>query len=227
MLDIAKLQAVLGYEAKDTQWLIEALTHKSTARKDPEAVNNERLEFMGDAVVDMVVADMLFDQFPDDDEGKLSRKRASLVNEESLYNLAMRLQLDEFLVVNEAGTALRTNKRLLAGALEAVIGAIYKDSGFEKAYAWVKDLYEQNTDSKFSEHDFAKDFKTRFQELVQEKFKVTPIYKLIGIAGPDHQKQFKVQVMVEDQVYGVGEGESKKVAAQAAAEIALKRFNDV
>lgn len=223
---VEKLQTLIGYTPKDPTWLQLAMTHKSHNR---DAANNERLEFVGDAVIDFVVADMLFERFPEDTEGNLSRKRAALVNEDSLYNLAMRLKLDECLLVTtgEAESQLRANKRLLAGSLEAVIGAIYKDGGFQVAYDWVKALYSENGSYNFSQYDFEKDFKTRFQELIQEKYKVTPNYKLIDIQGPDHQKVFRVQVLVDDQVYGEGTGESKKIAAQVAAEAALKRMNDV
>lgn len=223
MLD--KLQTNLNYKASDTHWLQMALTHKSF-NKDGE--NNERLEFIGDAIVDCVVADILFDQYPEDDEGNLSRKRAALVNEESLYNLAMRLKLDECIQVSggEAEATLRNNKRLLAGSLEAVIGAIYKDAGYAVAFNWVKNLYVQEGIVDFSQYDFEKDYKTRFQEIIQEKFKITPVYKLIGISGPDHQKVFNVQVLVGEDVFGEGSGESKKVAAQAAAQAALAKVND-
>jgi len=223
MLD--RLQEALGYKASDTHWLQVALTHKSF---DRDGENNERLEFIGDAVIDCVVADILFDQYPDDDEGNLSRKRAALVNEDSLYNLAVRLKLDEFLQVSggEAEALLRTNKRLLAGSLEAVIGAIYKDAGFAAAYEWVKNLYVQGGIVDFSQYDFEKDYKTRFQEIIQDKHKITPVYKLLAISGPDHQKTFSVQVLVGDEVFGEGSGESKKVAAQLAAQAALKRVGD-
>ncbi len=222
---LEQLQENLGYKASDTHWLEQAMTHKSSSRSE---FNNERLEFMGDAIVDCVIADILFDQFPDDDEGNLSRKRAALVNEDSLYQLALRLKLDEFIVVTggEAGAQLRANKRLLAGALEAVIGAIYKDAGFSEAYEWVKNLYQKEGQLDFSQYDFEKDYKTRFQEMIQEKLKVTPTYKLLGNTGPDHQKSFQVQVLVGDEVYGEGSGESKKIAAQMAAQAAIEKVKN-
>jgi ribonuclease III len=224
---LESLQQKIDYKAKDVSWLRMAVTHSSFKKKNPQLVDGdyERLEFVGDAVLDLVVANMLFDQFPQDDEGHLSRKRASLVCEESLFNIAMRLQLDECLLIDEGEErqGLRTNKRLLSSALEGLIGAIYKDAGTEKAYAWVENLFHTQIDHEFSEHDFVKDYKTRFQELIQEKLKITPVYKMSDVFGPDHQKMFCVQVLVNDVVYGEGTGESKKVAAQMAAEQALKR----
>jgi ribonuclease-3 len=236
-IDLAQIDSMMGdlqkkiaYVAKDPKWLRMAVTHSSFNKKNAHLVDGdyERLEFVGDAVLDLVVANMLFDQFPKDDEGHLSRKRASLVCEESLYNIAMRLQLDECLLIDEGEErqGLRTNKRLLSSALEGLIGAIYKDGGFEKAYAWVENIFHTQIDHEFAEHDFVKDYKTRFQELIQEKLKITPIYKMSDVFGPDHQKMFRVQVLVNDEVYGEGTGESKKLAAQMAAEQALKRYED-
>lgn len=227
---IVQLQEKINYVAKDPKWLQLAITHSSYLKKNSHLVsgNYERLEFVGDAVLDLVVANMLFDKFPSDDEGGLSRKRASLVNEESLYNISMRMKLDECLLLDEAEErqGLRANKRLLASVLEGLIGAIYKDSGFAKASEWVENVYNNHISHEFTDHDFSKDFKTRFQELIQEKLKITPTYQMSDVFGPDHQKMFKVQVLVNDQVYGEGTGESKKVAAQMAAEQALKNYGE-
>ncbi|MBY0385471.1 ribonuclease III [bacterium] len=226
------LQTQIGYQAQNDRLLLQALSHKSYIKRNLEhpVGNNERLEFIGDAVVDLVIATDLYRIFPEDNEGSLSRKRASLVNEETLYHLAMRLKLDEFILVDDVENGknnLRSSRRLLSGTLEAIIGAIYEDRGFETAKAWTQKLFEEQGFYQFSDHDFAKDYKTRFQELIQEKMKVTPSYRTVGFSGPDHQKMFQVEVLVFDEVYGVGEGESKKMAEQVAAENALKRMNDV
>lgn len=226
------LQTQIGYQALNENILLQALSHKSYIKKNPKhpVGNNERLEFIGDAVVDLVIATDLYRIFPEDNEGSLSRKRASLVNEEALYNLAMRLKLDEFILVDDGEGGknnLRSSRRLLSGTLEALIGAMYEDRGFEAAKVWTQKLFEEQGFYQFSDHDFAKDYKTRFQELIQEKMKVTPSYRTVGFSGPDHQKMFQVEVLVFDEVYGVGEGESKKMAEQVAAENALKRMNNV
>ncbi len=227
------LQTQIAYQARNTALLMQAMTHKSFIKRNPkhEVGNNERLEFLGDAVVDLVIADELYKMFPGDNEGSLSRKRASLVNEDTLYNLAMRLKIDEFMLVDDdserGGASLRSSRRLLSGALEAVIGAIYEDQGFEAASQWIRQLYRDEGFYRFNDHDFEKDYKTRFQEKIQEKLKVTPIYRTVGISGPDHQKLFQVEVLVSGEVYGLGQGESKKIAEQVAAENALKRMNDV
>ena len=228
---LERFQKQIGYEAVNSQILVQALTHKSYRKRYPDHAtgNTERLEFMGDAVVDLVIASDLYKMFPEDNEGSLSRKRASLVNEETLYNLAMRLKLDEYFLVDDGERSgnLRMNRRLLSGSLEAVIGAIYEDRGFAAAEKWIQTLFEEAGFYQFSDHDFAKDYKTRFQELVQEKLKVTPSYRTVAISGPDHQKLFTVEVLVLDQVYGEGAGESKKIAEQVAAQNALQRFQDV
>lgn len=223
-----RFQKQISYEAQNTQLLVQALTHKSYRKRYQEhpTGNNERLEYMGDAVVDMVVASDLYDMFPEDNEGSLSRKRASLVNEETLFNLAMRLKLDEYFLVDDGERSgnLRMNRRLLSGALEAIMGAIYEDRGFEAAKKWIQTLFTESGFYEFNAHDFMKDYKTRFQELVQEKMKVTPSYRVVAISGPDHQKSFTVEVLVQDQVYGLGAGESKKIAEQEAAQNALQKF---
>ncbi len=223
-------QKQIAYAATNKNLIVQALTHKSYRKRYPDHItgNNERLEFMGDAVVDLVIASDLYEMFPEDNEGSLSRKRASLVNEEALYNLAMRLKLDEYLLVDDGERSgnLRMNRRLLSGALEAVIGAIYEDRGFEIAKKWIQDLFVESGFYQFSDHDFAKDYKTRFQEMVQDKLKVTPVYRTVSIAGPDHKKVFTVEVTVLDQVYGEGAGESKKLAEQVAAQNALQRYQD-
>lgn len=229
---LKNLQTQLGYQALNENFLLQALSHKSYIKKNPKhpVGNNERLEFIGDAVVDLVIASDLYKIFPEDNEGSLSRKRASLVNEDALYELAMHLKLDDYILVDDGESGknnLRSSRRLLSGTLEAIIGAIYEDQGFEAAKVWTQNLFEKHGFYQFTDHDFAKDYKTRFQEMVQEKLKVTPSYRTVGFSGPDHQKLFQVEVLVQDEVYGVGQGESKKMAEQVAAENALKRMNDV
>lgn len=233
MLLIDKLQTYINYTAKNPVLLQTALTHKSYTKSkfaNPDCrENNEKLEFIGDAVLDLVVADRLHRLFPQDNEGNLSRKRASIVNEDSLYNLAMILKIDECLLLGEGEDlqGMRYNKRLLASALEAIIGAIYLDQGYEAAHHWLSETFSHYMNEQFSEHDFLKDFKTRFQELAQEKWKATPVYDVRDVGGPDHQKRFYAQVKVKNEVMGEGFGESKKVAAQMAAEAALQRTQSV
>lgn len=229
MIAIQELQDAINYQANNPSWLYTAITHKSYFKNNKgfNWGNNEKIEFLGDAVLDVIMADILMDTFPDDNEGNLSKKRASLVNVESLSKISLELGLDQFLLIGEGEETqgLRENKRILAGTLEAVIGGIYKDRGFRAAYEWVQTTFRKTLSREFSEHDFRRDFKTRFQELAQEKWKITPVYKVKEVEGPDHKKMFKVEVYVGDDCYGEGSGDSKKSASQQAAEVALVKID--
>lgn len=230
MLDIQKVLQKIDYEAQDSSWLYTALTHKSYF-KNTAGVNwgdNEKLEFLGDAVLDLVMADILMQTFPNDDEGHLSRKRASLVNEEGLSEMAKSLRLHEDLLMGEAENdqGLRENKRILAGTFEALVGGMYKDRGYSYTKEWIHRTFQKALDHSFSEHDYKRDFKTRFQELAQSLWKRTPTYRLKEVHGPDHNKEFCVEVLVDEKIYGEGWGESKKAASQKAAEQAFYAFED-
>ena len=225
--DLKALEQALSYQSKNADWLLEALSHRSYHKENPECPHNEILEFLGDAVLDLVISDMLIEKFSGDQEGSLSRKRASVVNEDRLCELAQKCRLDEFLLVGarEENNNLRTNPRILASALEAVIGAIYKDSGFERVNLWIRQEFSLVIDQAFSEHDFEKDYKTRFQEWVQDKFKRTPRYVVIEQVGPDHAREFTMEVFIGDDSWGTAKGASKKMAAQNAAKQALERIS--
>lgn len=226
MIEMDRFLKSIHYEARDTAVFYTALSHKSYFKNNQSHNwgNNEKLEFLGDAVLDVVMADVLMDTFPDDNEGNLSRKRASLVNVDQLSELAMCLGVDQFLLMGEGEETqgLRKNKRILAGAMEAIIGAIYKDSGFDTTAAWVQKIYRETLSLEFSEHDYLRDYKTRFQEMAQELWKVTPNYQVKEVDGPDHKKMFRVEVFVGEKSFGEGAGESKKAASQCAAEVAIK-----
>ncbi len=218
MDNTSQLETTLHYTFKDKQLLIEALTHKSY--KQP--YNNERLEFLGDAVLDLIVGEYLFTKFPNFDEGKLSKLRASLVNEGGFTSLANHIDLGEhiFLSNAEENNGGREKPSLLSNAFEAVIGAIYLEAGLEQVRTIsVKLLEEVHPD--MSLDSLFKDYKTTLQELTQAHFGVTPEYKLIGSRGPDHKKEFEVAVNVESKEYGRSIGKSKKIAQQEAAEIAI------
>ena len=213
------LEKTLGYKFKDKQLLIEALTHKSY--KQP--YDNERLEFLGDAVLDLVVGEYLFKKFPKSDEGKLSKIRASLVNEEGFNKLANVLKLGDhiFLSNAEENNDGRTKPSLLSNAFEAVMGAIYLEAGLAKVQKIVIKLIEENYEE-ISLDSLFRDYKTTLQELTQAHFGVTPEYRLVGSKGPDHKKEFEVAVMIENKEYAKAVGKSKKVAQQEAAFIAIE-----
>ena len=217
--NIEQLQLSLGYEFKDSELITEALTHKSF--KKP--YDNERLEFLGDAVLDLVVGEYLYKKFSKSDEGNLSKIRASLVNETGFDKLARYLHLGEYILLSNAEekNGGREKSSLLSNAFEAVMGAIYLESGLEVVDDIAIRLIEINhkeisLDSLFS------DFKTLLQEITQAQFGVTPVYMVVASRGPDHQKEFEVAVSIQDKEYARAVGKSKKIAQQEAAKIALE-----
>ncbi len=226
MFDLKLIESKIQYVAKDEQWLRQAFCHKSFQKENEDWVHNEKLEFLGDAVLDLVVSDLLMVRYADDQEGNLSRKRASIVNEDRLCELAKQREMEQFILVGdrEANNNLRCNPRIIASTFEAVVGAIYRDSGYATVFDWVKDNFQPLIEEAFSEHDFEKDYKTRFQEWVQEEFKETPNYVVINQSGPDHSRVFEIEVFVNKQSWGVASGASKKMAAQNAAKQALEKI---
>ena len=218
MRTVEKLQERLDFTFKNKQLLIEALTHKSY--KQP--YNNERLEFLGDAVLDLIVGQYLFENFPKYDEGKLSKMRASLVNEDGFTQLALHLELGEYIFLSNAEENNNGRKKpsLLSNAFEAVMGAIYLEAGLERVHAIAIKLLEE-AHEEISLESLFKDFKTTLQELTQAQFGVTPEYKLISATGPDHKKEFEIAVMIQNKEYARASGKSKKVAQQEAALLAM------
>ncbi len=219
---LEQLETSLHYRFKNKQLLIEALTHKSY--KQP--YNNERLEFLGDAVLDLIVGEYLFSQFPGFDEGKLSKLRASLVNEEGFTRLANHVTLGNYIYLSNAeeNNGGRQKPSLLSNAYEAVIGAIYLEAGLEQARTITVRLLEA-VHPDMSLDTLFKDYKTTLQELTQAHFGITPEYKLIGSRGPDHKKEFEVAVLIENREYGRSVGKSKKIAQQEAAGKAIELLN--
>jgi len=222
MEEIVKLEKQIDYSFKNRKLIIEALTHKSY--KQP--YNNERLEFLGDAVLDLIVGQYLFEKFPGHDEGKLSKMRASLVNEDGFTRLAKHINLGQQLLLSNAeeNNEGRTKPSLLSNAFEAIIGALYLEAGLEKARdVSIKLLEEVHPD--ISLDTLFKDYKTTLQEMTQALFGTTPVYKLVGSHGPDHKKEFEIAVFVDDKEYARASGKSKKVAQQEAANIAIALLN--
>jgi len=216
---IEKLEKRIGYEFKDKKLIIEALTHKSY--KQP--YDNERLEFLGDAVLDLIVGEYLFTKFRSSDEGKLSKIRASLVNETGFDKLARALELGAYLLLSNAedNNGGREKSSLLSNAFEAIMGAIYLEAGLETVNKIAIDLIEANYEE-ISLDSLFRDFKTTLQELTQARFGITPEYKVLASRGPDHLKEFEVGVFIESKEYARAIGKSKKIAQQIAAEAAVE-----
>ena len=184
-----------------------------------------RLEFLGDAVLDLIVGEYLYKRFPNHDEGKLSKMRASLVNESGFMLLAQTLSLGEYIFLSNAeeNNAGRTKPSLLSNAFEAVIGAIYLEAGLLKVTSITTAMLEKNY-KEISLDSLFKDYKTSLQELTQAHFGITPEYKLLSSRGPDHQKEFEIALMVDGKSYATASGKSKKIAQQVAAEVALEKL---
>lgn len=217
--NIEILEKKIGYEFKDKKLIIEALTHKSY--KQP--YDNERLEFLGDAVLDLIVGEYLFKKFRNSDEGQLSKIRASLVNETGFDKLARFLDLGDYILLSNAedNNGGREKSSLLSNAFEAILGAIYLEAGLQKAQDIAIKLIESNY-KEISLDSLFRDFKTTLQELTQASFGITPEYKVVASRGPDHKKEFEVAVLIEGKEYARAVGKSKKIAQQIAAELAVE-----
>ena len=225
-MSLSGLESALGYHFDRVELCEQALTHKSFANEQGlRAEDNERLEFLGDAVLDLALSELLVRRFPLDTEGALSKKRASLVNEETLAGLAAELQVGAFIRLGkgETKTGGLQKPRILASTLEAIFGAIHLDRGFPDAVKMIECVFENRLQLlEQTKVDYQADFKTRLQERIQEVFRQTPSYCIERTEGPDHDRHFEVSVRVNDEVLAVGRGRSKKAAEQDAARLALE-----
>ncbi len=219
---VSKLEEIIGYRFKNKKLIYQALSHSSYAneRKNPSG-SNERLEFLGDSVLSIVVSDYLYKNL-DVAEGELTKMRASLVCEKSLHVFAQQINLGEFLYLGkgEENTGGRERPSILADAFEALIAAIYLDGGIEPAAKHI--LRFMPEDVQHPQKPAFSDFKTVLQEIVQKNPEEKVEYVLIGEEGPDHNKRFVVEVCLNSQVIGKGKGRSKKEAEQLAAKEALE-----
>ena len=222
---IKDLENAIGYRFKDITLLQNALTHSSYANEywHDSQRSNERLEFLGDSVLGMVVAEYLYTTFPERPEGELTRMRADMVCERALAKVANRLELGNHLLLGngEEQGGGRTRASILADAVESVIAACFIDGGMTAAQKLIRDFILCDVPvSKLSNMDY----KTIFQEKVQQKKDQTIVYRLVGESGPDHDKSFQVEVLLNGQVVGSGVGSSKKRAEQDAARSALEQL---
>lgn len=219
-----ELAESLGITFKDPAKLEQALYHRSYLNEAPEDVeSNERLEFLGDAILGLVISERLFKDYPDLSEGKLSQIRAILVRWDALANAAERIQLGEFLVLGKGEEMSGGRKRPsnLAGGLEALIGAAYLDGGLRVAQKLVLKLLKPDLEE-IAAQGFSADSKSELQHLAQTRWRSIPQYSLISSEGPDHAKTFTVEVAVGDQIMGRGQGRNKKQAELNAARQALE-----
>ena len=226
---LSDVQTTLGYVFRKPELLQTALTHKSFLQGSQEKAgkDNERLEFLGDAVLALVVSEHLVRIFPHADEGELSKIKAFLVSRSSLSKAATRLQLGTWLRLGrgEEATDGRQKSSLLANALEAIIAAVYIDGGSEHARTFILRVLtpEFGQLQSAASGGFCGDYKSHLQELAHKKFEVNPDYRLVQESGPDHQKVFEMEVCIQNQVCGRGTGKTKKEAEQIAAREALEK----
>jgi ribonuclease-3 len=228
--DIAVLQKALGVDSKDTSLLQQALVHSSCVNENPSLypIHNERLEFLGDAVLGFVVAARLYREFADLPEGEMTKLRAALVRRETLASIARNIGLGDFLYLGkgEESTGGRDKIPNLAGALEAIIAAVYLDRGLAVTSRMLFRLLGEEW-TEVINRGASIDYKSRLQELAQSRYQVTPVYRLAEEVGPDHDKKFTVEVVVKSQVMGRGTGRSKKLAETAAARTAIEKLGFV
>jgi len=221
--DLKRLQRRLGYEFRDESLLVQALTHRSAGSR-----NNERMEFLGDAILGFEIAENLFQRHPNASEGELSRARAQLVKRETLASVARDLELGDYLILGtgELRSGGQTRDSILSDAVEALIAAVYMDSDIEPARALVRRVLRERIAS-CSPQEQPKDAKTRLQEYLQAQGKVLPVYEVISIEGSAHEQRFTVQCVVNSLgITEQGEGTSRRKAEQEAARKVLMNIGE-
>jgi ribonuclease-3 len=214
-----------GLKFRSLELLDLSFTHRSISNESPQGANNERLEFLGDAILGAICATVLYADFGEKNEGELAKIKSVVVSEDILASLARELQIDNLLILGrgEELSGGRKKSAILADAMEALIGALYLDSGFAAAFSFVKRCIRPEID-RVIKQNYHEDCKSLLQELSQRYFKIYPQYRLIDRSGPDHDRMFRIEVQVGEGVFGPGMGRSKKAAEQEAARMALAQL---
>ncbi|KKU15452.1 MAG: Ribonuclease 3 [Parcubacteria group bacterium GW2011_GWB1_45_9] len=225
MTKLNEFEKIIGYQFKNKDILKEALTHRSYLNEKPSwgVPHNERLEFLGDAVLELVISEFLFKKYSNKPEGELTSYRAALVNYQFLSKVAIEINLNEFIFLSrgEAKDTSKAREVILANAMESVIGALYLDGGYEVTSDFARKFISVHIDEIIAK-ELHRDAKSMLQEIIQEKRRVTPTYRLMEEWGPDHQKRFRMGVYFGEELAAEGEGESKQEAETEAAKNALK-----
>ena len=223
--DLDQLQETLGIEFQDRALLEQALVHRSFLNENPDFAlrSNERLEYLGDALLDFIVGELIYQRYPEMDEGELTGLRAGIINGTGLARLARSVELGRYVYLSRGEDERGGRERLglLSDVFEALVAAIYLDRGLETAREFVLRLVEPEI-ARIVEGGLERDHKSRLQEWAQKELGVTPSYRTVMEAGPDHAKEFTVDVVVGEEIYGTGRGTSKQAAEQRAAGEALK-----
>jgi len=228
-MNFAELEATLGYVFDDKSLLQRALTHRSFLNENPDLpwLDNERLEFLGDAILGFVTAEHLYHRFPEMKEGDLTSLRAALVRGQTLAEFSTQLNLGPFLLISRGEEAGRGRARpaLLAATFEAILGALYFDQGLPAARDLIVRMIDDKTQNILRER-LDRNAKSLLQELSQGRLKVTPVYRLVATQGPDHAREFTIEAVLGEAVYGVGHGRNKQSAEQEAARDAISRLEE-
>ena len=224
---LSDIQQRIGYTFTSVELLERSLTHKSYANENRVPYHNERMEFLGDAVLSLIISEYLMKTSPGSTEGDLSRLRAAVVSEPALATIAREIGLGDYLLLGkgEDQTGGRNKDSLLADCLEALIASLYLDGGKDVAEAFVLRFFEGML-KRTCNSGGTIDYKTVLQELCQERLKQLPEYRVVSETGPDHQKQFEVELSVKSEIYGHGRGRNKKEAEQKAAKEALEKLTE-
>lgn len=228
MSELEILKQTLGISFSNNSLLEQALVHSSAANENPELPlpSNERLEFLGDAVLNFIVTSVLYQEFPELSEGELTKIRTFLICRETLVRLALSLRLGDYLCLGrgEELSGGRKKPSNLANAMEAIIGAIFLDQGLARTADFVSKLLSLEL-RKIKERGVTPNYKAILQEYIQAQYQQTPVYHLIGATGPDHDRSFTVEVILRDKILGRGSGKSKQAAEMAAAQSAWEQLS--
>ncbi len=233
MSSLETLMRKLNYHFKNSKLLETAVTHKSFGNENlmnelPDHRDNERLELLGDAVLDLIITEMLLIKYKYYSEGDLSKLRAYLVNEHALSVVASELDIGKHILFGkgEEQTGGAEKESILASTLEAIVAAIYLDGGFDSTKRWIEHLFKVNVENADTAHAFG-DYKTKLQEIVQAQLKSAPKYEVVSSSGPDHDKTFEIRLVINGSEITVASGKSKKEAEQNAAKAALERLTKI
>lgn len=220
---LLQLERIIGFEIDDPSLFLRALRHRSTLANDQYSSHDsyERLEFLGDAVLDLIAAEVLFEKFPTANEGFLTKSRAKLVKGETLAKFSIKLGIEELLELGERSDQVSISKSILADVFESIIAAIYITKGYANAFMFVSEVFEKQVDFKKLVNQ-VDNFKSALLEFTQAEKMSLPSYKVVSESGPGHDKIFEIMVIVDGKELGTGQGRSKKSAEQEAAKVALK-----
>lgn len=217
---VEALEKKISIKFKNKKLIEEALTHKSYAMEKGSGTFNERLEFLGDSILNAVITEFLFKRYPEEDEGKLSKLKSHLVAKPPLIRWGKEIKIGQFIrmSVGEALSGGRERDSIIANTMESLIGAIFLDHDFEKSKEFILKKFSQ------IKRIVETDYKSRLQEIIQKKYRVPPTYVLVEETGPDHDKTFNIEVKINKKILGSGTGKSKKESEQAAAQYALRKM---